>query len=163
MSFRNGVIEGVVVRKVEKYRDRRGWLVETFRKDEAGAFRPAMSHISMTHAGVSRGPHEHNEQTDYFFFLGSTFSVVLWDNREGSPTYKTRMIIEAGDASPSIIIIPPRVVHGYRNIGRSDGFVINYPDRLYAGRERKKPADEVRHEDDPSSFFAVDFNRIIRA
>lgn len=160
MSFKDNPIDGVIVKKIEKFRDRRGWLAETFREDEAGAFRPVMSHVSMTRAGVARGPHEHLEQTDYFVFLGpGNFRVVLWDNREDSPTYKSRMAFDVGEANPCIIIVPPGVVHGYKNIGTADGFIINYPDRLYAGRGKKEPVDEVRHEDDVNSSFTADFNK----
>jgi dTDP-4-dehydrorhamnose 3,5-epimerase len=47
-------------------------------------------------------------------------------------------------------------VHAYKNIGGRDGLVINCPDRLYAGRGRREPVDEIRWEDDPSGRFALD-------
>ena len=51
-------LEGVKVRKLKKYTDTRGWLIETFRADELPeGFKPAMGYISLTHAGVARGPH----------------------------------------------------------------------------------------------------------
>jgi dTDP-4-dehydrorhamnose 3,5-epimerase len=48
------------------------------------------------------------------------------------------------------------VVHAYKNVGGSEGIVLNYPNRLYAGRGKKEPVDEIRHEDDPASRFRVD-------
>jgi dTDP-4-dehydrorhamnose 3,5-epimerase len=70
-SFRDGEIKGVVVRKLVRNLDSRGWLAELFRSDELDEeFFPAMSYISATTPGVTRGPHEHWDQADFFCFIG---------------------------------------------------------------------------------------------
>ncbi len=156
--FKEGVIDGVVVRELKKHADKRGWLMELFREDEIDAeFMPVMGYISVTNAGIARGPHEHADQADYFCFLGpSNFKVFLWDNRENSPTFMNRQVLVAGEDSPSVVIVPAGVVHAYRNIGEKDGMVINCANRLYAGPDRKEPVDEIRHEADPASIFKLD-------
>jgi dTDP-4-dehydrorhamnose 3,5-epimerase len=53
------------------------------------------------------------------------------------------------------VVVPPGIVHAYRNSGDHEGMVFNFPDRLYAGWGRKEKVDEVRHEDDPGSPFQV--------
>lgn len=150
--FADGRINGVVVRQILQHNDSRGWLAELFRVDELDGYKPEMSYVSVTRAGIARGPHEHLEQTDYFCFFGK-FSLYLWDNREGSVTYKNRTIIENADRL--IVIVPPRVVHAYKNAGDTEGMVINFPDKLFAGKERKEKVDEVRYESDPESPFKV--------
>jgi len=156
-QFIEGTIVGVEVRPLKRHLDKRGWLVEIFRIDELDPqIRPVMAYISETFPGVTRGPHEHVEQTDYFCFLGpSTFEVILWDNRRDSPSYWHRQAFLIGGDNPFIIIVPERVVHAYRNIGQSPGWVINCANRLYAGEGRKGPVDEIRHEDDPHSPFRL--------
>ena len=58
-------IDGVVIRKVKKNSDVRGWLCECFRSDEIDRdILPEMAYVSMTQPQVSRGPHEHIHQTD---------------------------------------------------------------------------------------------------
>lgn len=158
MSFKRGNIEGVIVRDLRKFVDERGWLAELFRQDEISEeVYPAMSYISMTLPGVTRGPHEHLEQTDYFCFLGpSNFKLVLWDNRKESSTYMNKMVLFVGEDNPKAVIIPPRVVHAYRNVGGKPGIVLNFPNRLYAGWGKKEKVDEVRYEDDPDNIFKVD-------
>lgn len=117
---------------------------------------PVMGYLSMTRPGVARGPHEHREQTDFFAFVGpSDFEVVLWDNRAGSPTFGRRESFVLGASRPATLITPPGVVHAYRNIGKEDGWVLNFPNRLYKGPGRKEPVDEIRHEDDPESSFKL--------
>jgi dTDP-4-dehydrorhamnose 3,5-epimerase len=146
-------LEGVIIRELNIYNDQRGWLAEIFRDDETD-FRPAMSYISMTKPGIARGPHEHLEQSDYFCFLGH-FILYLWDNRKESKTYMEKMIVDK-QGIPFIAIVPPHVVHAYKNAGTQDAFVINLPDRLFKGKDKAFPVDEVRYEDDTDSPYRID-------
>jgi len=152
------MIQGTVLKSLKKYIDERGWLAELFREDELGEIpRPGMSYISMTQAGVCRGPHEHRSQTDFFCFIGpSNFKVVLWDNRKESPTFGQKMTIYAGQDNPTMVVVPPGVVHGYKNIGSESGMVVNLPDKLYKGYGRCEEVDEIRHEDDPASKYKLE-------
>jgi dTDP-4-dehydrorhamnose 3,5-epimerase len=156
--FTKGAIDGVIIRPLAKHLDERGWLAELFRDDEIDQrYRPVMCYISVTQPGIARGPHEHADQADYFGFLGpSNFKIYLWDARKGSPTEGKRQVVYGGEDSPMTVIIPPGVVHAYRNIGDRPGMVVNLPNRLYAGRGKKDPVDEIRHEADPRSPFVLD-------
>lgn len=158
MDFKLGEIEGVVVKPLVKHLDSRGWLCELFRQDElSDEFFPAMSYISMTSPGTARGPHEHVDQADLFGFLGpSTFKIYMWDNRKHSPTYGNTMVLLAGEDVPKSILIPPGVVHAYKNIGDVMGMVTNYPNRLFGGKQKKERVDEIRHESDPNTIFKLD-------
>ncbi len=151
-------IDGVIIREISRHHDSRGWLAELFRHDEIEAVHfPTMAYVSVTKPGVARGPHEHAEQTDLFCFLGpSTFLLYLWDNRRGSRTFGQKAVFEVGEKLHTLAIIPPGVVHAYRNIGEVDGLVFNAPNRLYAGEGRREAVDEIRHEDDPDSGFQLD-------
>jgi len=146
-------VEGVIIKELKQFHDDRGWLVETFREDEID-FVPVMSYVSMTKAGIARGPHEHLDQSDYFCFFGS-FSLYLWDNRKDSTTYQQHMVFDV-KGRPHIAIVPPGVVHAYKNIGKTDGLVINMPDRLYKGKDKTLPVDEIRYENDPASSYRID-------
>lgn len=161
MGFTEGTIDGVIVSRLARNRDGRGFLMETFRIDALpGDLRPAMSYISVTEPGIARGPHEHRRQTDLLVFPGpGTFRIVLWDNRETSSTRSSRMVLLGGTDDPMSVIVPPGVVHAYRNISQTEpGTVLNYPDTLYAGWGRSDPVDEIRHEAASDPFLA-DFFR----
>ncbi len=151
-------IDDVVVREIRRHQDSRGWLSELFRQDELEQeFYPVMSYISMTHPGVARGPHEHVDQADLFCFLGpSTFRIYLWDNREDSKTNQKHDRFEAGEENPLMVLVPKGVVHAYKNVGKTEGMVLNCPNRLYAGHDGKEPVDEIRHEDDADGPFQLD-------
>jgi dTDP-4-dehydrorhamnose 3,5-epimerase len=155
-QFMEGPIASVEVRPLKKFSDQRGWLAEIYRIDELEAcLRPVMAYVSETSPGVTRGPHEHREQIDYFCFLSSTFEIILWDNRPQSPTFWRKQKIVAGEENPCVVVVPEGVVHAYRNIGEKPSWVINCANRLYAGPGRKGPVDEIRHESDPNSPFRV--------
>ncbi len=163
MEFRPGTIDGVVWSPLKKFHDPRGWLCELFRHDELPAeFHPVMAYISMTEPGVARGPHEHIDQSDCFCFLGpSNFKVYLWDNRKGSASHGASQSDVVGADKPMLVIVPPGVVHAYKNVGSDPGIVFNCPNRLYKGWHRTgwiagQGVDEVRHEDKSDSPFQLD-------
>ncbi len=157
MQFHDGEIAQVIWRPLTKFHDARGWLCELFRLDElSGEVHPAMAYVSLSEVGVTRGPHEHVDQTDYFCFLGpSNFKVWLWDARANSPTYLARQIEVVGQDRPMLLVVPPGVVHAYRNVGGQPGLVFNCPNRLFRGPGKKEPVDEIRHEDQPDSPFQL--------
>jgi dTDP-4-dehydrorhamnose 3,5-epimerase len=156
--FHTGTIHDVVIRDLIKYTDARGWLSELFREDEIEKrYLPAMAYISMTNVGIARGPHEHVDQADVFAFIGpSNFKIYWWDNRKESPTFLSKFVFTAGEEAPKSVIIPPGVVHAYKNVGSSLGMVLNFPNRLFAGRGKKEPVDEIRHENQADSKFTLD-------
>jgi dTDP-4-dehydrorhamnose 3,5-epimerase len=156
MEFREGDIDGVHIQRLLEHADERGTLVQTFRIDSLpDGLNPVMSYVSYTKPGVGRGPHEHREQTDVFAFIGpGCFKLYIYDNRKESKTYGKKMVLVAGKKNPVLVIIPPGVVHGYKNISKdARGMVINYPNRLYRGRGEEDEADEIRHEDSGDEFY----------
>jgi dTDP-4-dehydrorhamnose 3,5-epimerase len=156
--FSDAAIDGVVFRPILPHNDQRGWLAELFREDELPIdVHPVMVYVSETLPGVARGPHEHVDQTDYFAFLGpGEFCLYLWDARPDSPTYGHRMKTVLGESNKQCVIVPPGVVHAYRNVGTISGWVFNAPNRLYAGPGKREPVDEIRHENQAESLYWLD-------
>jgi dTDP-4-dehydrorhamnose 3,5-epimerase len=154
-DYVDGEIEGVVVQPLTVRRDARGWLVELFRHDQLDRESwPQMTYASMTLPGVTRGPHEHRDQTDGFAFFGpSDFRLYAWDTRPASASFGRRRVWVVGESNPAAVWVPPGVVHAYRNVGAVPGLVFNAPNRLYAGWGKAEPVDEIRHEEaDPTAF-----------
>tara|TARA_Y100000310_G_scaffold345638_2_gene467589 strand:+ start:15116 stop:15586 length:471 start_codon:yes stop_codon:yes gene_type:complete len=145
-------IQGVIIKELKQWDDDRGYLIETFREDET-SIKPAMSYVSHTNYNTSRGPHEHASQSDMFVFVGyGDFELYLWDNRKLSPTFKKAEKFTVGESNKVAVIVPPGVVHGYKSISEKGSLSLNYPDKLYAGKNKKEEVDEIRHEDSDSEF-----------
>lgn len=156
--FQEGPIDDVIFYPLKQFSDQRGWLVELFREDSIPEGNlPAMAYVSETLPGVARGPHAHEDQSDYFAFMGpGDFKLYLWDGREGSKTFRHRHTLVVGASNRQAVIVPPGVVHAYKNVGPTPGWVFNAPNRLYAGRDRKEPVDEIRWEDVTGSPYQLD-------
>ncbi len=156
--FLDGPIQDVRWAPLNPFADQRGWLAELFRNDELPrALHPQMAYVSQTLPGVVRGPHEHEHQSDLFGFFGpSDFELHLWDARLGSPTYWRKQILVVGQSNMASVMIPPGVVHAYKNIGTLAGLVFNSPNRLYAGSGKTERVDEIRHEEDPNTPFILE-------
>ena len=158
-KWTKGHIDGVIIKELVRHHDRRGYLCETYRLDELPSeLKPVMSYASFTEPGVARGPHEHIEQTDIFAFIGpGRFLLKLWDNRPHSSTCGHFMEVTAGEENPLTVIIPPGIVHGYKNVSLTEqGMVLNFPDRLYKGPGKNEAVDEIRHEDDSNRPFQME-------
>jgi len=148
-------MEGAVIKKLEKFSDQRGWLTELFRTDELD-YQPVMSYVSVTKPGIIRGPHEHKEQSDCFVFLGpGNFELHLWDNQESSQTKGDYLKLEVGENNPTLVIVPPGVVHGYKCVSEIDGWCIKLPDKLYRGENKKEEVDEIRWEEKSDSKYKI--------
>ena len=157
-SFVDGPIDGVVFQPLSSHKDHRGWLMELYREDGLPAEQhPVMAYLSETLPDVARGPHEHADQTDYFAFIGpGEFLLYLWDARADSPTRGHRIKVAVGQSNKQCVIVPPGVVHAYKNVGAAAAWVFNAPNRLYAGPGKRSLVDEIRHEDRPDSPYRLD-------
>ena len=145
---------------LEQNEDERGFLIELFRNDILKKkFHPEMGYLSQTKPGVSRGPHQHAKQSDLFCFVGpADFVLRLWhdnaiDRFPGDPLKKPEVHI-VGQSNPVAVIVPPGVIHGYKNISEFPGIVLNFPNRLYAGPGKCYEVDETRYEN--NTFYSMD-------
>lgn len=149
-------IKGVEIDQLNPNRDSRGWLVEFWRNDEVEPDNhPQMGYVSLTLSGEQRGPHEHRYQSDRFLFLQDCelMTLYLWDNRKKSDTYLARSKVRLRSNSVTRAIIPPGVVHAYRNCGRHPATIINTPNKLYRGPGREEEVDEIRYEEQEDHPF----------
>jgi dTDP-4-dehydrorhamnose 3,5-epimerase len=149
------MIEGVVIKNLQKFTDDRGWLAEVYRQDE-DQYQPLMSYISYTKQGIVRGPHEHVSQSDLFVFVGpGDFELHLWDRRPNSATKDEYQKIMVGESNPATVIVPPGVVHGYKCVSVGGAWSVNLPNRLYKGEKKTAEIDEIRWEVDPASPYKI--------
>ena len=156
-SFREGEIKGVVVCKLTKALDSRGWLAELFRND-------GLSEEFFRQWPTSPRPIPASRVGLMSTSIKRTCSVLsvhrisssVWDNRKESETFGFVSTVVVGEDNPASVIVPAGVVHAYQNVGPVEGIVINCPNRLYRGPGRKEEIDEIRHESDPGTIFRMD-------
>jgi dTDP-4-dehydrorhamnose 3,5-epimerase len=110
----------------------RGVLTEMLRPEWDTSGQPVLHvHQVRMFGGVVSAWHMHRETTDRLFVNLGYMKVVLYDDRKGSRTRGQVNELFAGDARPSLIVIPAGVWHGIQNLGTTDGLYLNFASHPY--------------------------------
>jgi len=127
------LIQGIEIRKLEKHADERGFLCEIARKDWDIYEDFAMAYFSTTYPGVVRAWHRHpkTKQQDHMCFLQGAAKVVVYDDREHSPTRGLVNEFVVGEDNLTLIKIPGECWHGFKALGIRPTILVNLPDKLY--------------------------------
>ena len=133
--------------------DGRGSLIELLTTRD-GAIEPIV-HVYAVNAkaGSVRAWVYHQRQYDRLAYTQGRFQVVLFDIRQDSPTFNKLSILEFGKERPSLLRIPPYVVHGVKNIGKEDATFINMPTNIY---DPQNPDKSRLPKNDPRIPFKFD-------
>jgi len=127
------MIEGVQTRQLRVNADERGHLVEIYRDDwDVYDPDPSMSYYSMTYPGVVRAWHRHRRgQVDHFVCPRGRMKVGVYDDREGSSTRGEVDTFVIGEHDQMAVRIPGDCWHGFKAIGETPAFLVNFPTNLY--------------------------------
>lgn len=142
------MINGVIVKRLTKHCDDRGFFTELVRDDERLLERFGQASLSMSYPGVIKAFHYHKEQDDLWFFPVGNAQVVLHDLRENSNTYQQTDVYYMGEENAIMLLIPKGVAHGYRVLGERAATIIYFTTKSY---DAKNP-DEYRLSWDDSKI-----------
>ena len=129
---RDDLLEGVRTFEVKNIVTANGFTTEIFRPDWGVAQLPIQHviHVSL-HPGVVSAWHQHRIQTDHVFVVSGTLRVVLYDDREDSSTRGGVNVFNVSNVRPTLLVVPPGVWHGVKNLGVGMVNFVNYFDRPY--------------------------------
>ena len=125
------MIDGVATKKLRVIPDERGRLMEILRADDQLFSRFGQVYITTAYPGVVKGWHYHKKQTDHFAVVKGMAKLVLYDNRDDSPTKGDINEFFMGEHNPLLVKIPPLVLHGFKCISEEEAICINIPTELY--------------------------------
>ncbi len=125
------MIQGVQVKDLKLIPDERGFLMEILRRDDPLFQQFGQAYVTAAYPGVVKAWHYHTLQTDHFCVLAGMAKVVLYDSREDSPTRGEVNEFYCGEQSRRLVVIPPLVYHGYKNIGTEMVLLLNIPTETY--------------------------------
>ncbi|MBM3315330.1 dTDP-4-dehydrorhamnose 3,5-epimerase [candidate division WOR-3 bacterium] len=140
------MISGVEVRPLRRIPDERGMLMEILRADDPLFRKFGQVYVSTIYPGVVKGWHCHHVQTDYVTILKGMVKLVLYDDREGSPTRGEVAELFAGEQNPVLVVVPPFVWHGMKGVGAEPAYMLNCPTETYS---YEQPDEFRRPPDDP--------------
>ncbi len=111
------ILQGVKIKKITRSFDDRGFFSEVVKAGEETFKEIKQTSYTETYPNVIKAFHWHKKQYDIWFPIKGSIQVVLYDLREDSLTFKQTQVIYAGERNPFLILIPPKVAHGYRVLG----------------------------------------------
>ena len=115
-------IEGVQVIPLRRIPDERGTILHMLRRTDPHFREFGEIYFSTVYRDVVKGWHRHRDMTLNYACIFGRVKVVLFDDREGSPTRGQLMEIFLGPDNHSLVIIPPEVWNGFK--GLSDPFAM---------------------------------------
>jgi len=131
-SWRMQPIEGLAMRPVRPVPHEDGTLAEVARAAWPEIAAPIVQvHVTSTLPGRTRGWGLHQRSTDRLFVVSGLVSIVVYDGRRDSPTFGALNEFKVGDRNPALLVIPPNLYHGWKNIGTTEAFIINMPTVQY--------------------------------
>jgi len=125
------MIDGAAVKHLRMIADERGRLMEILRGDEELFSRFGQVYMTTTSPQVVKAWHYHKKQDDYIACVKGMLKLVLYDDREGSPTRGRISEFFIGDYNPCLIKVPRMVYHGWKCISPEEAIVINIPTEPY--------------------------------
>lgn len=119
------MIEGVKVKPLKKICDERGMIMHMLRCDDPDFKKFGEIYFSCVYPGVIKGWHYHKEMTLNYAVVKGMIKLVLYDDRQDSPTKGEVMEICMGDNNYVLVTIPPRVWNGFKGISTEMAIVAN--------------------------------------
>jgi dTDP-4-dehydrorhamnose 3,5-epimerase len=119
------MIDGVKVIPLRKIADERGVIMHMLRSTDEHFEHFGEAYFATAYPGVIKGWHEHTEQTQFYCVVSGMIKLVMYDDREGSPTRGELMEIFMGDLNYVLVRIPFGIINGWKCIGTQTAMVAN--------------------------------------
>lgn len=131
-TIRIDLIDGVRFRMARPVSHQQGYLTEAFRSDWGITDSPiAQVNLTVTFAGQVRAWGIHRLTVDRLFAASGSLCIVCYDGRRDSPTYGKVNEFFLGTQGQGLVVIPPLVYHGWKNIGEDDAAIVSMPSSVY--------------------------------
>ena len=119
------MIDGVVVTPKRQIMDERGKVMHMLRRDDAEFQEFGEIYFSTVNPGAIKGWHIHTKMTLNYYCVHGQVKLVLYDDREGSPTHGELQELFLGDANSWLVRIPPNIWNGVKGIAQTPSVVAN--------------------------------------
>lgn len=137
------MIAGVVVTPLRQIVDERGKVMHMLRADAPHFQGFGEIYFSTVHPGMVKGWHRQKRMVLNYAVPVGLIKMVLFDDREGSPTRGEIAQLYLGPDSYQLVTVPPMVWTGFKGCGDSTSMVANCGSVPHnsAETERLDPSD----------------------
>ncbi len=119
------MIDGVKVVPLRRIPDERGTVMHMLRRTDPHFQEFGEIYFSTVYPGVVKGWHRHREMTLNYACPFGRIKLVLFDERDGSPTRGELQEHFLGPDDYSLVVIPPGVWNGFKGLSEPLALVAN--------------------------------------
>lgn len=119
------MIDGVYVKPLRQMADERGKVMHMLRADDPQFEAFGEIYFSVVYPGAIKAWHLHKEMALNYAVPVGHIKMVLFDDRQGSPTRGELMELFTGPDDYKLIHVPPLVWNGFKGIGTEPALVAN--------------------------------------
>lgn len=119
------MISDVKLTPLKQILDERGKIMHMLRADSPDFKSFGEIYFSCVYPGAIKGWHYHKKITQNYAVPVGRIKLVLYDERENSPTKGEIQEIFLGPDNYLLVTIPPHVWNGYKGIGTETALVAN--------------------------------------
>jgi dTDP-4-dehydrorhamnose 3,5-epimerase len=124
-EYKKGPIEKVKITQRKRVIDERGGIYHIMRKSDDHFTNINEVYSSFVYPNVIKGWHKHQIPTLNYTVIFGEVKLVMYDDREDSPTKGNLMELFIGERNYCSVQIPPNVWNGFKAIGNRDAYLIN--------------------------------------
>ena len=121
------MIDGVEIFPLRQIIDERGSVMHMLRADAPHFQGFGEIYFATVNPGAIKGWHIHKLMTLNYAVPHGQVKLVLYDDREGSPTRGELMELFVGAGNYVLVRIPPMVWNGVKGLGQTPSIVANCP------------------------------------
>lgn len=146
------MIKGVKVLPLRKIPDERGCIYHMLRSDAEHFEGFGEIYFSTVYPGAVKAWHLHKKMTLNYAVVMGMIKLVLYDDREDSPSRGETLEVFLGEQNYQLVQIPPLVWNGFKGIGDKMAIVANCSTLAH-------DPDEIMRKDPHSGDIAYDWAR----
>ena len=130
--WRADPIEGLRFRPTRPVPHEDGVVTEVARASWSEIELPIVQvHVTTTQPGRIRAWGLHRHSTDRLFVVSGLVSFVVFDGRLDSTTAGALNEFKVSERNPGLLVVPPNLYHGWKNIGTTEASIVNMPSSQY--------------------------------
>ena len=112
------MIEGVKVIPLRRIPDERGTIYHMLKRTDPHFTRFGEIYFTTIYPGVVKGWHLHKNMTLNYACIHGRVKLVIYDERESSPTKGELMEVFLGPDQYALVVIPPGLWNGFKGMGQ---------------------------------------------
>jgi dTDP-4-dehydrorhamnose 3,5-epimerase len=129
------VIDGVRIIQLKQFPDERGSVKHMLRVDDAWFEKFGEIYFSTVYPGIVKGWHFHKRMSLNYAVISGMIKLVLYDDRENSPTCGDVQEIYLGYNNYVLVCVPPMVWNAFKGLGTGESIVANCSTIPYSSDE----------------------------